>query len=172
MHLPVRLPLLPSPSHFPSQKQNTEIRHPETDITTLITQGFHSIAHTLLTLPLSYTPPPLSTLALSQDPMGNSIHNPSSTAHLSASLFGVRVFKGLTIVHQLLRHDDQVLEHNHNSEEEIAWKEVGKWMEGLVDEVRDLEDGERGYGRLVILYSAYLGLRIGLSSSPGKMPYP
>ncbi|KAH7381052.1 hypothetical protein BKA64DRAFT_227263 [Cadophora sp. MPI-SDFR-AT-0126] len=124
----------------------------------------------LQALPLPYKPSHLETTASIHSDLGNSIHNASSVARRSVELYGVRVWKGLCVVHWLLREiardekgNGEVEGIEADAKEELLW-----WFDVLGHDL-SLEGGERGYGPLIKFYITYLKALIA-SQSPTLTP--
>ncbi|PVH79878.1 hypothetical protein DL98DRAFT_211076 [Cadophora sp. DSE1049] len=98
-------------------------------------------------IPLEYKAGHLESTASIHSELGNSIHNSSSVARRSVDLYGVRVWKGLCVVHGLLREEKGV---DEGVKEELLW-----WFDVLGHDL-GLEGGERGYGHLLKFYITYL----------------
>jgi hypothetical protein len=88
---------------------------------------------------MSYNAMPLSSLAASQDPMGNSIHNRYSPARMENDFHGLRVFKALMVVHTILQNQDM---KKDVAREEKGREELMFWMDVVL---HDCKYGRRGY---------------------------
>ncbi|KAG4412138.1 hypothetical protein IFR04_014732 [Cadophora malorum] len=146
-----------------------EIPNSPTTIKTLIANGGPSVplVKELQRLPLEYKPSHLEITASIHSELGNSIHNSSSVARRSVDLYGLRVWKGLCVVHELLRglgksgREEKRIEEG--VKEELLW-----WFEVLGHDLGvNGEERGSGYGTLLKFYITYLRCLLA-SMSPAR----
>lgn len=102
-----------------------------------------TLVKAITSIPLEYmSPHPGQSLANVYDPLGNSIHNPTSAARMASEYYGLRVFKAMIAVHAILQHRQGI--RTETTSEEKGREELLFWIETVLHDLKYGHDAKRG----------------------------